>query len=501
MDVQNGREAARAVPDRFNDFSHEIDDFDAEDAAVRQKARNDHIKTYKSKARNNTYPPDFRFADADQDGAAYDRSHMYYDTQMTDELQKSDRNLFKYKKFNDPDGAAWTGDPGEGCDTASKDDKLREILMMQLYDMASSTTNVRGADVDDDTGCAFACGEDAELERMQDMYKKFNQTMSGPDSSKPQTGLCGIGDFSNNPRIQVLESQRRFLEFISFSFLHQTCEGTSNCNPYKHIMPRALLKCCGLYEGAPLFYDGDLQAVGSYLAGPQGSPKGLTPAANGHCANFYMSGTIAPGRDKQLYVNVCYFATAGERGAIAMDDAAAAQPPREGGEAGPAAKQKVIGMKWVKANRLERAKFEAMREIDAKIIAAKRMVLQMNHKMLQLQQSLVGLNPNVMGYGYGGAGQEHLLTNRLREVVRASTRRVRNEMGRRNGAIEDRQMSMLPQLGLSPRDRAGSGLRAIDNFRRTASKASKASRRAGSRRARSRASRAGSRSRSGSRSP
>jgi hypothetical protein len=155
-------------------------------------------------------------------------------------------------------------------------------------------------------------------------------------------------------------------------------------------------------------------------------------------------------------------------------------------------------MKWVKANRLERAKFEAMREIDAKIIAAKRMVLQMNHKMLQLQQSLVGLNPNVMGYAYGGQAHEDLLTNRLRAVVSASTRRVRNEMGRRNGAIEDRQMSMLPQLGLSPRDRAGSGLRAIDNFRRTASKAS---RRAGSRRARSRASRAGSRSRSASRSP
>jgi hypothetical protein len=275
----------------------------------------------------------------------------------------------------------------------------------------------------------------------------------------------------------VLESQRKVLEFVSFSFLHQTCEGTNNCNPHNHVMPRELLKCCGLYEGAPLFYDGDLQAVGSYLAGPQGSPKGLTPAANGHCANFYMSGTIAPGRDKQLYVNVCYIATTGERGALAAQ-----------GE------NKLIGMKWVKANRLERAKFEAMREIDAKIIAAKRMVLQMNHKMLQLQQSLVGLNPNVMGgFGYGAGGQDELLTNRLRAVVSASTRRVRNVMGRRNGEMEDRHRSMLPQLGMSPSGRAGSELRAIDSLRR------KASKRAGSRRARSRASRASSRSRSASR--
>jgi len=364
-------------------------------------------------------------------------------------LNPDQRYLWKYNKAAPGKQADWTGRVDEGCDTSSKDEKLREILMNQLADMAEQATPQSGVE----NGCTFACGEDAELEKMQAMYTKFNQSLSSVQGTSAGTGLCGIGDFSNNPRIQVLDSQRTVLEYISFGFLHQTCEGTNNCNPYKHMMPQALLKCCGLYEGAPLFYDADLQAVGSYLAGAQGSPKGLTPAANGHCANFYMSGTIAPGRDKQLYVNVCYVATAGERGAVSDG---AAQP-------------KSIGMKWVKANRLERAKFEALREIDAKIVAQKRMVLQMNHKMLQLQQSLVGLNPNGFG-GMGVGNSDEFLTGRLKAVVEASTRRVRNEMGRRYGAMEDRQQALLPQLAMSPSGRAGSELRAIESLARRAKK-------------------------------
>ena len=403
-----------------------------------------------------------------------DAAQEFIDTGRRDYFGNG-KNFYKYDK----DGTDTDIDFATECDTTDKDSKLREILMAQLYEMSQQTSKPD----DEGTGCAFACGEDAELDRMQQMYSKFHTSLSTGGASA--SGLCGIGDFKSNPRIQVLESQRTVLEFVSFGFLHQTCEGTNNCNPYQTTVPKELLKCCGLYEGAPLFYDGDLQAVGSYLAGPQGSPKGLTPAANGHCANFYMSGTIAPGRDKQLYVNVCYVASASERGAITNNNATKAIN---------------VGMKWVKANRLERAKFEAMREIDAKIIAAKRMVLQMNHKMLQLQQSLVGLNPNSMGGGAGtGVSSDEFLTNRLKAVVQSSAQRVRNNMGRRFGAMEDKRRSMIPgfDMRLSPQalGRNGSELRAIDSLRRRRASASVSGRRAASRRsASSRASsRAGSR--------
>ena len=336
------------------------------------------------------------------------------------------------------------------CDaTGSKDAKLRDILMVQLQSMANSAGT-------SDEGCSFACGEDAELDKMQQLYAKFNSDMG------TASGMCSIGDFANNPRIVVLKAQKSVLEFMTFSFLHQTCEGTHDCNPYESMMPPTLLNCCGLYEGAPLFYDGDLQAVGSYLAGAQGSPKGLTPAANGHCANFYMSGTIAPGRDKQLYVNVCYVGNSGERGVL--------EKPSSGTSG--TGKQH-IGMKWVKANRMERAKFDALQEIEAKMVAQKRSVLQVNHKMLQLQQSLVGLNPYANSGGGGGVGggvsNDEFLTKKLRAVVESSTRRVRNEMGRRFGQMEDEHRLALPQL-MSPSGRAGSELRAIDRLRRGSSR-------------------------------
>lgn len=395
------------------------------------------------------------------DNAATTRAHAYKtDTtpyaRETSDLKPSDRQKEYYEKpvwsYNPPGttGAASQISLADNihCNTTgSKDAKLRDILMVQLLAMAQSATT-------GDEGCGFACGEDAELDKMQTLYKQFNGDMG------TGTGMCSIGDFENNPRIVVLKAQKSVLEFMTFSFLHQTCEGTHDCNPYESMMPKELLNCCGLYEGAPLFYDGDLQAVGSYLAGAQGSPKGLTPAANGHCANFYMSGTIAPGRDKQLYVNVCYVGNAGDRGVIESQD---------GSGAGVPAKPINIGMKWVKANRMERAKFDALREIEAKMVAQKRSVLQVNHKMLQLQQSLVGLNPYANGGGGAGGGgaasNDEFLTKKLRAVVESSTRRVRNEMGRRFGQMEDEHRLALPQL-MSPSGRAGSELRAIDRLRR-----------------------------------
>ena len=459
----------------------------AKDAFKKAKATYDLIKKPSSAEQTDFDTAKTAWKDYDYAPAArasrnpYDRNGTDATGAASEFIDDRRRDYFgdgeKFYKY-DKNGTDTAIDFEKECDTTDKDGKLREILMAQLYEMSQQTSKPD----EEGTGCAFACGEDAELDRMQQMYSKFHTSLSTGGASA--SGLCGIGDFKSNPRIQVLESQRTVLEFVSFGFLHQTCEGTNNCNPYQTPVPKELLKCCGLYEGAPLFYDGDLQAVGSYLAGPQGSPKGLTPAANGHCANFYMSGTIAPGRDKQLYVNVCYVASASERGAITNTNK----------------KAQNVGMKWVKANRLERAKFEAMREIDAKIIAAKRMVLQMNHKMLQLQQSLVGLNPNSMGGGAGtGVSSDEFLTNRLKAVVQSSAHRVRNNMGRRFGAMEDKRRSMIPgfDMRLSPQalGRNGSELRAIDSLRRRRASASASGRRAASRRAASSraSSRAGSR--------
>ena len=51
-------------------------------------------------------------------------------------------------------------------------------------------------------------------------------------------------------------------------------------------------------------------------------------------------------------------------------------------------------------------------------------------------------------------------------MVASARGRVQNEMGRRFGAMEDRQQSLLPQMAMSPSARMGSELRAIESLKR-----------------------------------
>jgi len=281
------------------------------------------------------------------------------------------------------------------CDTNdSKDSQLRAILMDQLDEMAKK---------EGECG-AYNCSEDKELDEMQELYKNLMGD-----------GKCDLGTFNNSPRIKILKAMIETLKFSSYGFLHRSCEGTNNCNPYAKTVPEALLGCCGLQQGAPLFYDADLEAVGAHLAGKQGSPKSDTPASRGHCANFYPTGTIAPGRGKELYVNVCY---------------------RAKGEEGIKVGDKHVGVKWVKANRMEIAKYQTLKDLQSELTRQKKAVLSVNRKMLQLQQSLIGLVP-------GGDDKEDtmedMLVDNMKMFVARSAKRVGRDMRKRRVGFEDKQ--------------------------------------------------------------
>jgi hypothetical protein len=327
-----------------------------------------------------------------------------------------------YKPTYDANRTAGQAQRTKACASGlgSKDAELRAILMVQLEEMgADADADDRKAGTSGKAGCGLTCDEDLALDDMQKLYTEL---------SEDGAGSCKLGDFSTNPNIIILNAMIDTLDYTSFSFLHRSCQGTNNCNPYalNALVPNTLIACSGLMDGAAFFYDSDLEAVGAHLAGSQGSPNGFTPASRGHCANFYKTGTIAPGRgsdskDPPLYVNVCYEAQSGDRGAL--------QKTTNG---------KWVGVKWVKANKMEKAKYYSLKKLKDERRRQKRIVLSVNRKMLQLQQSLVGLRPQDNA-AYSEDNANALFSDNLRAVVRQSTNRVRRGMNKRYSALVDRE--------------------------------------------------------------
>jgi hypothetical protein len=297
----------------------------------------------------------------------------------------------------------------------SKDEELRGILMMQLKDMGEEASTKEGSA---DNHCHITCDEDQALADMNKLYNSLN--------SSSNHACANLGEFKDDSRLQILEAMQATLKYTSFSFLHRACQGTNNCNPYDATVPEDLMACSGLMQGAPFFYDSDLEAVGAHLAGRQGSPKSDSPASRGHCANFYPTGTVAPGRGKELYVNVCYNASQGEVGALLTKGAA-------GGEDAV-----YVGVKWVKANRMEVAKYTTLKDLHADIRRQKQNILSVNRKMIALQQSLIGLRP-MDGMDDATNNDPAALLQNMRLFVKRSTNRVRRGMAKRGAKYADKK--------------------------------------------------------------
>lgn len=308
------------------------------------------------------------------------------------------------------------GNPLElpGCKTprGSRQLQLRRILMKELHAMDQANS----ASTSGSKACLPLCDEDKALQDMMDRYKKF----LGKGQQK-----CNIQGFDKDRKIILLKAKKHVLESMSFAFLHGECEGTNYCNPFpgNSRVPKSLIACSGLQDaGALFFYDEDLASVGCQIAGKQ--KRGDSPAARGFCADFFETGTIAPGKGSTVWVNVCYPVA---NGAHALgggeDDVPAPFSALSGGGALDNAHMEV---RWVQCNELERAKHETLQAIDRAMKQQKRRILEINRQVLTLQTRLYEVNP--MDADYASSDDEDYLVDNMKMYVTNSADRVRYRM-------------------------------------------------------------------------
>jgi len=282
---------------------------------------------------------------------------------------------------------------------------LRSVLMEQLKEMeeeAKTTKDSRKPGID--RGCGLNCSEDRALEEMIDTYK---------DLSDNNCGM--IIDFHHDRKVNLLEAKRVALESCTFGFLHKDlCEGVSDCNPYPDHVPESLVGCSGLREGQPFFFDRELKAVGRYLAGSQAS--GDSPAANGHAASLYPTNTLAPGRGKSLWVNVCYECGEGK------------------GFGG-------VCVKWVPANEMEYAKFAMLNKIRKRIRDQKRHILSVNRQIVDLQLKLKGVGARGGILRGDNEMDEVDREDALKKFLKRSMRRAKRRLYRDNEVREQRRLT------------------------------------------------------------
>ena len=281
--------------------------------------------------------------------------------------------------------------------------ELRSVLMEQLKEMKEEAKATK----DDKSGnrsCGINCSEDRALEEMIDTYK---------DLSDNNCGM--IIDFHHDRKVNLLEAKRVALESCTFGFLHKDlCEGVSDCNPYPDHVPESLVGCSGLREGQPFFFDRELKAVGRYLAGSQAS--GDSPAANGHAASLYPTNTLAPGRGKSLWVNVCY--ECGE----------------DKGFGG-------ICVKWVPANEMEYAKFAMLNKIRKRIRDQKRHILSVNRQIVDLQLKLKGVGARGGILRGDNEMDEVDREDALKKFLKRSMRRAKRRLYRDEEVREQRRLT------------------------------------------------------------
>lgn len=254
------------------------------------------------------------------------------------------------------------------CQRTNTTSALRQKLMDQLNEMADPTK--------EPCWKVDMCKEDYALEKLRDQYKKLAdaryQRMSEAGANTCELPKC-LQDFDDDAEIKYLDAKRKTLESLSFNFLHRICDNvTQGCAPNGlKPMPDTLLECSGIYKPNALFFmDRDLAAIGRQCAGSQ--RNGNTPAARGHCADFFPVGTVARGSDA-LYVNVCTYSY-------------------ECNEAKPV-------VKWVRANLLENAAYATRKEIMNRITARKKQILSYGKEILKLQSKMYLLQPTVKGMG------------------------------------------------------------------------------------------------------
>lgn len=265
-----------------------------------------------------------------------------------------------------------------GIPKGSRTWRLRQQLMTQLKGLAKSEGAADGL-------CFGSCKEDEHLEKMEATYRKHFK------------GDCGLSSFKNDDRLKMLEAKKQMLHRQSFAFLHSECEGDDECNPFgkDDIMPEPLLDCCGVREGALLFGDESMAAVGKFLSGSQ--KAGESPAALGHASNLYQTGLIAPGVDKsKLWINICYLV------GKPMQDLSEAQKKGVDSKRLASSDNAYLDTKWVPANVLEQKKYMTLKGIERAITERKRAILKVNRQILELQMQMA----NVQGSDNYFSGDE-----------------------------------------------------------------------------------------------
>ena len=250
------------------------------------------------------------------------------------------------------------------CNPDRTKDQLKETLLKKLRELVS------------DPNCPFKpemCQEDKHLDRIRNQYLAIMQAQKKHAQERGMTDDCLSGmpgcmkPFGQDNQIRYYRSKLASIRGLSFNFLHKICEDvTSNCNPGE-TMPEELIDCSLLNQPKSLFFgDRDLASIGRQLA-PESQRNGSSPAARGFAPCLFKSGTIAPGSDG-LYVCVC-------------------TPGRECD-----GKAKTV-MRWTRCNLMEVAAYKTAEEIQRKITARKRQLLQVAREMLKLSGQLHSLHP------------------------------------------------------------------------------------------------------------
>ena len=251
------------------------------------------------------------------------------------------------------------------CDSETQ----RKAMRDKLWNAIKDAQGVRKTT----SGLVCVPDEDEALEKQYASYFKAlghtGVTKSAAGSSPTSLTKHGVTFFeklSKDSVVQDLAARIALLNPVDYSFLHNKSGAVTNStnkdaanqesitedlNDADHMWTQSGVEHLGMV----LFGSKQLAQCGRYLAGKQQVECG-SPAERGYCADLFVCGTVAPGREKSLWTVhlVC-----GESGALT----------------------KRI---WVKANELEKAKYRTMRFMKCRLRDRKLQLIELMRKAAAL---------------------------------------------------------------------------------------------------------------------